>query len=611
MKKFIVIVLIFWSTLFNIKTIKASDINVHLEWVSGVYANTEVNGKWYYSQMAYLYMNNELSYCLNPSVAIKTSDYFLTDVFDMNEDLKNRIELISYYGYDYPNHQNLYYYMATQELIWREIGITNVNYTTRKNFEGNIINIDMYKNEIIDLVNKHYVKPSFDNINLKEVIGDTVILEDKNNVLNQYEIINNYDNAWIDNNSLIINVNSFGNHELVLRKKIYNYGTSIIGYADNSQTLAKLYLSKDVISNINIEGYPLKGIIKIKKYGNMLTSFNSYIDYPLNGVIYGIYANRDVNIDGIIYKSGDLIETIITDEDGLAQSKELPIASYYIKELSTLPGYNKDENYYCFEFNQNSRIDDKLYQKYEFYNNLILGSVSFKKYGEILSNVIDNNFIYDYNVLPNIGFGLYSKNDIYNTKGDLVIKKDEQLITVFSDKNGNIKIDNIPVGEYYIKELSTIDGYIVDNKKYEFTIDKDNYKVVIDNIYNALIKGSLELYKFDKDTLLPLKNVEYKLYDVNNNYLLTLYTNSDGYIKLNDIAIGKYYLKETKTNDDYMIDENIYEIDITLDNLNHKYKFYNEKIKMPITNDYQLPIKLLSLTLFILGIFSYVKTKNI
>ena len=81
--------------------------------------------------------------------------------------------------------------MAAQELIWREMGVENVWWTDKKE-GGNTLNIESYKSEIMNLVNKYEISPEFD-FKDKYIVGDELSLNDKNNVLNGYELLGNAD----------------------------------------------------------------------------------------------------------------------------------------------------------------------------------------------------------------------------------------------------------------------------------------------------------------------------------------------------------------------------------------------------------------------------------
>ena len=149
----------------GIKRIDAGsyDTRVDIDWLSNVYANRKVGGLNYYNQVGLIYANGVLSYCLESTKFITEDTYHSTSDFSskLNNTQKEYISLLAHYGYGYPNHLSKEYYMATQELIWEYLEGIDVYFTTESKGNGSIINIDSYKQEILNLVNTHNIYPSF------------------------------------------------------------------------------------------------------------------------------------------------------------------------------------------------------------------------------------------------------------------------------------------------------------------------------------------------------------------------------------------------------------------------------------------------------------------
>ena len=108
----------------------------------------------YYAQK---YMLNDITaYCIEPGLGIDTDTYSSTtdwSLTNLDKETINAIRLIAYYGYDYPEHDTMKYYLATQELIWRKIDNRDVYWIEGTNKDGPRINIDNEKNIINELVN--------------------------------------------------------------------------------------------------------------------------------------------------------------------------------------------------------------------------------------------------------------------------------------------------------------------------------------------------------------------------------------------------------------------------------------------------------------------------
>ena len=186
-------------------------------------------------------LSNNIVYCIEPFQPNLNSNlyegyYEDYSKFNLSKEQVDKINLISYYGYGYNNQIENKWYIITQALIWRELGLTT--YFT-KDYHGE--KVEMFNdemNKIITNVNNHYIKPSFDgNYNIS--INKELILEDSNNVLDNYEIDTNDDIkiSKIDN-KLIINAEEEGNYKikLIKRDKIKN-NNKVLFYNSSSQNV--------------------------------------------------------------------------------------------------------------------------------------------------------------------------------------------------------------------------------------------------------------------------------------------------------------------------------------------------------------------------------------
>ena len=112
----------------------------------------------------YIYkMNGMFEYCIEPGKHISTYTYVGTsDFIDLgfSEELKEKLELIGYYGRDYPGHNNVRYSMAAQALIWELTGVDSVTFWTKVNEGGEEIDVSKERNEIVNLVNSHKTLPN-------------------------------------------------------------------------------------------------------------------------------------------------------------------------------------------------------------------------------------------------------------------------------------------------------------------------------------------------------------------------------------------------------------------------------------------------------------------
>lgn len=134
-------------------------------------------------------------------------------------------------------------------------------------------------------------------------------------------------------------------------------------------------------------------------------------------------------------------------------------------------------------------------------------------------------------------FGVYDVND-------------NLITTLTTDSNSYAISDYLPsLNVFYIKELEAPKGYVLNTEKYYFKLDKDNLLASI-NISNKVIERKYEITKVvasnKTQIMTPEVNVEFGIYDYNNNLIKTLKTDSDGKIYFT-LPFGDYILRQLST----------------------------------------------------------------
>lgn len=333
-------------------------------------------------------------------------------------------------------------------------------------------------------------------------------------------------------------------------------------------------LTKDVyIHNVVAENQPILGSLSLSKKGEDFKFSNNTISnstkLALKGIQFGVYAASDIYIkDKLIYTKNQQIIKLTTDSNGNAHADDLLPGSYYLKELNTKPLYHLNQETIPFQITRdNNRAYSKV--KLNLINSLKKCSINIFKY-TIKEEKLP---------LYGVQFGLYAKEPITNALGTVIIPKDTLIHTAFSDKDGNVSFQNLPYGDYYIKELSTPSGYFKTEQSY-FVHKKDfknknlntyDYHLSIENLPKNC---NIKLFKFYTDSGLlkkkqPLENVTFGLYafsdimDSSGNCIIkqdTLIekktTSKDGSIEFSNLVYGNYYLKELEVPDGFVLDSN-------------------------------------------------------
>ena len=544
-KKIILVVFIFIVGMISVNA-KTDDIYA-AEKIDGMYIRKiSSSGKEVSKQGGFIRRtsDNSFVYCVEPFVDL--INYYTYDVYNNNQDKylgidKNtweKLSLIAYYGYQYGNHTEDYWYYITQVMIWRTVDPEASFYFT--NTLGGENDERLYAKEIEEiesLVSNHYVTPEFEEIVLKE--GETKHFSDKNNVLSNYVVVGN-SNVTIEDNELVVTKDIIGIEEIILRKDSSNFSDVPLVYINpDSQKVLAVGNLEPVSCKVNIEviGYSLK-IIKVDAITGEALKIAS--------IKFNIY-DADTN---------EFIMEVITDDNGeIIIDKLLSKGNYKIKEVNnqTIDGYEINDEEIYFEITGEEDL-----VTIEFPNNPVLGAIKVLKTNE------------DGNALAGVTFGLYQSD---GTLVDIVV----------TDELGIALFENLQAGTYQLRELATIDGYLLDETIHEIELKLENNKLetVTIKLVNYQPKGSLEIIKVDTNNN-PLPETEFVLYDSNRKEIKKTKTDSEGKIIIDNLLLGKYYLEEITPAEGYQLLDDIIEFEINNNKEVITITVTNEKIDIDI-----------------------------
>ena len=304
------------------------------------------------------------------------------------------------------------------------------------------------------------------------------------------------------------------------------------GYVvDSSIKAVELKSTKVSVTVTNSKVYGQIEIIK--------TEANS--DIKLQGAEFGIYDSNSV-----------LVETITTDANGVAKSNKLPYGSYTVKETKAPNGYVLSTESKTVTINENNKS-----YSISFENAAIKGFIQIHK--------IDGE---TKKPLEGVKFGIYRAND-----NSLV----QELST---DKNGIAKSNSLKTGNYYIQETEALEGYILDETKYQIIISEDN-KVYEQTIVNSKIAGSFTLTKLDSTTKKPMANVEFKLEALsgtNKGLTWNLKSDENGLVQVDNLVFGNYEITEVETLDGYILNSKPYKFSIKSKGQHVEYTMTNDRV---------------------------------
>ena len=331
-----------------------------------------------------------------------------------------------------------------------------------------------------------------------------------------------------------------------------------------------------------------KGKINIHKTGETFAStiFNGktgiyqpiYRNANLANAVYEIYANENIVSGSIKISKNTLVDTVKTDSDGKATSKELYLnangkADYRVVEKTAPNGYVRDTQKYIVTLEQKSAHQDAAV-KLELNNTRQKVKVEFNKILELdeLFNVGNNNEI------ENVVFGLYAEKNITAADkttipaGGLIetISVNPQTVNTYKAKS------DLPNGSYYLQEIATDNHYILSDKKYPFTVNYTNQneaeitavindgKDIENNLKRARIEGikSGDNGELLKDAVIGLFKEGITEF-TEDNALLTTVTDENGKFAFENIVVGRYIVKELVAPENYLLDPTEYAVEIT------------------------------------------------
>ena len=263
-----------------------------------------------------------------------------------------------------------------------------------------------------------------------------------------------------------------------------------------------------------------------------------------------------------------------TDENGeFITAYPLNTGTYKLEEVDqVIDGYlwNKESHEFTIDENSVLREDSEygIIFDTQFENTPVKGEVKIEKVGEVATLDEGKGYKYIKEKLAGIKFGIY--------------QGDDEIATGLTDENGNLTFSNLKLGSYCVKELKTLDGYILNDKPVCFTLKyKDQYTPVI--TYKTLIENKLkttqyEFTKTDYSTDETLPNTKMEIYTVDNELVYTGTTDENGKIIIERLPIGKYYILEKEAPEGYLINDEKMYFEVTGEDKVIKSTMKDEKI---------------------------------
>lgn len=344
-----------------------------------------------------------------------------------------------------------------------------------------------------------------------------------------------------------------------------------------------------------------KGTISVEKTGEVFFGVNVFgekdkdvIYQPvytvkgLAGAVYEITADEDIiTPDGTLrYHKGDVVDTVTTDDEGFAKSKELYLGKYTVVEIKAPNGMVINNEKHSVELTYAGQDVAVTETVTSFYNERQKVKISLEK-------VLEQNDTFGVGTndeIKNISFGLYAKEDIVSSSGT-VIPADGLIEIITLDENRTaIANTDLPFGSYYIKEIATDEHYILSDTQYPFTFeyagqDTEIVEIKVNDgkpIENKLIYGSVSGKKIDENgealggALISIFKADESEF-TKEHAIMTATSEKDGSFSFAKVPYGQWIVREIEAPTGFVLDDTSYEVNISKN---------EQVIEVEIANEY-------------------------
>lgn len=323
-------------------------------------------------------------------------------------------------------------------------------------------------------------------------------------------------------------------------------------YVNNEQMEAYIKLMKkdansEKVISLNSATFQIRASKDIVDRGNgkVLYKQGEIITQKIGSSIYDAFTT---NSENLIIADGNY-SNIEDDKGTVVTPLKLPVGEYEVVEIKIPTGYLKLENPVKFKIDAIKDYDKDSTGEHiktvEVKNDKPFGNIVIDK-SIALKEEVDTSLI-NIDDLSGIKFKLSAREDIIDlADGSIIYKKGQEVGCYNLDKNGKLIIERLPMGDYEIQEVETLEGLVLDQTKYEvkFTQNDVTTKVYTKNLQ---ITNNTTLVEISKKTITgdeELPGAELTVLDENGK-VVDNWTSSDKPHTIEGLVVGKEYtLKE-------------------------------------------------------------------
>lgn len=337
----------------------------------------------------------------------------------------------------------------------------------------------------------------------------------------------------------------------------------------------------DPVIEVVIEDTPVKGSISITKAGEVLTGTEYdtivdrimsaidqedrsldfiYVEQNLVGAVFQLIAAEDIYtpdhqkdengkrtlemINGVPASAGAVVATLTTDENGEASMEDLPLGKYQVVEIEAPKGFVLCEEPFPVELTYKDDHTDVVYGNADFVNERVKTKLSVIKTDGVTKNPVEG-----------ATYGVFAKEDILDVNGEVAVQADTMVDTAVTTASGQaIFAADLPLANYYVKEVESPEGYVMDDTVYDvdFTYKDPLTAVLEKEITVEETPIIVEVSKTDITTGKELKGATLEVIDSDGEVYASWVTDGKPH-QLEAIPAGDYTLKETASPYGYLI----------------------------------------------------------
>lgn len=366
------------------------------------------------------------------------------------------------------------------------------------------------------------------------------------------------------------------------------------------------------IVKVEKKNTPQKGTITVEKTGDIFSNVTAvgggytdengndvalttiyqpeYSVSGLSGAVFEIYADEDITTpDGTVRaKKDELVATLKTNTKGTATSKQIHLGKYRVVEKTAPYGFvlNKTVNHIELTYSgQNEKVTNTSTSFTNDRQKVVIDLTKILEQDEKFN--IGNN-----DEILNVSFGLYADEDLKASNGT-VIPENGLIEIVTCDEKGKATFKtDLPIGKYYVKEISTDNHYILSDRKYPVVFEyagQDTASVHIsvndgEPIINSIIYGTIKGLKIDRETGEKITGALFGLFSNNETEfteetaIMTAESNEEGIFTFENVPYGEYIVCELKPATGYLPNGESYPMTISENKEVVEINVLNDKI---------------------------------